>query len=372
MMKSISDIIDRNYGSVIIDLKKITLIPSPPFKEEKRISFLKNRLEALGYKDAEIDKVGNLRLTIKGKSPQILVFSAHVDTAFPKGTKLEIKEDKDTIACPGICDDAMGIAALLCLAGYIKENNIIPKNDTILLFNVGEEAPGNLRGIRHFFDSTPKDRIKAHICIEGHMSGRLTKKVVGSHRTDITLRGKGGHSWRDSDTPNTIVKASALIQHLASMNLPKDPKTTLNIGTIKGGTSVNSIPEEVTFSLEIRSLDQDIIETLKDDIASLISGMRKSGLAIETAILDERPAGEMKERWLIDLIKDIHTDLGIKTIDDIGSTDSNYPVSLGLPSVTIGITDAKGTHSKDEYLYKAPIRTGIKQLVMIFHALQEI
>lgn len=371
-MNNITDFIEKNFDNMIRDIKKVTLIPSPTNKEQKRIAYLKKYTEKLGYKDVEVDKVGNLRVTLKGKSSKLVVFSAHTDTVFKEDTQLKIKEDEKTIACPGICDNSTGIIAIQYLMRYIKEKNITPKNDIIFLFNVCEEGAGNLRGIRYFFDNLSHDKIKAHICVEGHMIGRLTRKVVGSHRRCMTIRGKGGHSWRDSGNTNTIIIASELIKKFVAIDLPNNPKTTLNIGRISGGTSVNSIPEESVFTLEIRSLDQKIITDTVKSIDLILSSMKKQDYTIESELFGDRPCGETKAEWLIDTIKKIHNHLSINTINDFGSTDSNYPISLGIPSITIGITDAKNTHSKDEYMEKAPIKKGIEQLIMIFNEIQDV
>ena len=366
-MNDAHDFTDRYYDNIISDLKKVTLVASPPFKESRRISYLKKYLNNLGYNDTEIDKEGNLKATLKGKNPKILVFSAHVDTVFPKETQLKIKENKQTIACPGICDNSLGVTALLYLMRYVKENKIIPKYNVIFLFNVGEEGAGNLRGIRHFFDNQKRENIKAHICIEGRNIGRLTKEVVGSHRKNIKITAQGGHSWRDFGNTNAIVVAAEIINKLAAIKLQKEPKTTLNIGTIKGGHSVNSIPSKAEFGVDIRSTDKAKITSVTRKMDGIIKSMTKNNCKIESYLIGERPCGEMKDKWLVNKIKEVHDDLEIKTIDDIGSTDSSYPISLCIPSVTIGITEAKKTHSLDEYLFKSPVRKGIEQLILIYN-----
>lgn len=188
----------------------------------------------------------------------------------------------------------------------------------------------------------------------------------------MKVLGEGGHSFRDFGNTNAIVVAAGLIHELSQINLPKNPKTTLNIGTISGGTSVNSIPEEAEFTLEIRSSKRENLEAVRLKADSIISSMKKQGHDITSEIIDERPCAETKDKTLEDIIRKVHGRLLIKTIDDTGSTDSNYPSSLGIPSITIGITEAYNTHSKDEYLEKAPIKKGVEQLIMIFEELQEV
>ncbi len=366
------DFVDKHYADIISDIKTITVVPSPPFHEEKRIRYLQKFLKNQGYSDAKIDKIGNLRVNLNGKKQETIIFSAHADTVFPEGTELKIKEDKKTISCPGICDNTTGTVALLYLLRYIKENNIKPLYNTIFLFNVGEETPGNLRGIRHFFNSVRKDKIRAHICVEGHILGRLTTRFTGSERRIVKVRGEGGHSFRDFGNTNAIVAAAELIHEFSQMYLPKNPKTTLNIGTISGGTSVNSIPEQAEFTLEIRSSKKANLEAVRRKVDRAINSMKKQGYLIESNIIDERPCAETTDKNLEKTIRKIHRQLRITTIDDIGSTDSNYPSSIGIPGVTIGITKAYNTHSKDEYLEKAPIKKGLEQLILIFEELQEV
>ncbi len=368
-MDKIYNFVEKYYEDIINDIKKVALVASPPFAEGKRIMYLKQYVKMIGYRTIEIDNEGNLRVMLKGKSSGLLVFSAHVDTVFPKGTRLEIKESEQCIWCPGICDNSTGVVAALYLMRYIKENNIIPKTDVMFLFNVGEEGLGNLRGIRYFFDNIEQDRIIAHICIEGHTIGRLTRKVVGSYRSKVMVMGQGGHSYRDFGNTNAIVVAAELIGRFAAIKLSKEPKTTLNIGTIRGGECVNAIPAQAEFSVEIRSPDPRGLASVKKSCDDIIASMTGEGCKIESEVMGERPCGEMKEKWLISKIQKVHKLLDIKTIDDAGSTDSNYPISLGLVSVTIGVTEGKRTHSVDEYLLKGPVRKGVEQVIRVFSEL---
>lgn len=370
-MDNIRNFLDKYYDDILYDIKRITLIAAPSFKENNRIMFLKEYLGKFGYNNAEIDKEGNLKVALMGKDQRALIFSAHVDTIFSTETELKIKEDKGTIACPGICDNSTGIVALLYLMKYLKEKGITPANSVIFLFNVGEEGLGNLRGIRYFFDTTELKNITAHICIEGHQIGRLTKIVVGSHRLNIRVITQGGHSWRDFGNNNAIVIAAELIDRIMAIKLPKYPKTTLNIGIIKGGESVNSIPATTELSVEIRSINQTVLKNVTLELNNVIEYMIKKGHKLEANLLGDRPCGIMKHEWLVSKIRNVHKRLNIKTIEDIGSTDSNYPISLGLPSLTIGITEANNTHSIEERLVKEPIRKGLEQLILIFHELEQ-
>ncbi len=366
-MKEPKIFVEKNYKNIIKDLKTIALIAAPPFKEKRRISYIKDYLIRKGFCGINIDKEGNLFLGLNKEKSRTILFSAHVDTVFPESTELKIKEDKNKIFCPGICDNSMGIISLLYLLKYIKENKIQLKKNIIFLFNVGEEGLGNLRGIKYFIDHLKKHNIRAHIVVEGYKLGRLTTRVAGSHRVKIIVTTRGGHSWRDYGRANAIVLATRIIQEISSLEFLDSPKTTFNVGTINGGRSINSIPDYCEFSLEFRSTSQKELDAKKRELKAILSNIRDA--KISTEVLGDRPTGKMNSYKLIRLIKEIHKKLNIKTIEDIGSTDSNYPISKGLPSLTIGITNAKHIHSQKEFLYKRPIKKGIEQLIHIFNSL---
>ncbi len=368
-MSNIDAFLLAEFEGLIEDIKRIALIPSPPFKEKQKIDFLKRLVEKIGFRDCRIDGEGNLVVAELGVKPETVIFSAHTDTVFTEDTKLEIVEQGNELRCPGICDNSTGIAALLFLMKYIETQRLKSQYKTIFLFNVGEEELGNLRGIRYFFDHTDRALVKAHICIEGGGIGRLVTKAVGSNRRRTVIKGPGGHSWKDHGRPNSIVIAAELILKMLDVKLPKEPKTTLNIGTIHGGTSINSIPSETEFTVEVRGLEDKVISEVISEIDKIIRRHNIADIVITAEVLGNRPAGEMKDNALIQIVRQVHRDLQIETFDDAASTDSNYPISLGIPSLTIGITSARNTHSLGESLEAGPIEKGVRQLIHIFECL---
>ncbi len=368
IMHTIKNFINNNYHLFLETLKQITLTPSPPFQEEKRIFFLQELTTELGY-ESEIDPEGNLMINIKGNSDEHVIYSAHADTVFSEDTPLKIIEHEDTLLCPGICDNSLGNTALLYLMKFIKENNLSLKQNTTFLFNVGEEGLGNLRGIKYYFDHLNQQKVKAHIVIEGHELGRLTTTTVGSHRRRIKITTQGGHSWRDYGKANAIILAAQIIGDISQLEYPTEPKTTYNIGTIRGGDTINSIAQQAEFTFEIRFLEQDTGKNIIEKLNQLLQSYNNDEVAIQSETLGDRPCGAMTDQKLINLVKEIHQQLQITTLDDIGSTDSNYPISLGLPSLTIGISDACKTHSLNECLMIKPIEKGLRQLLIIFEKL---
>lgn len=367
-MSNANDFMDKEFYNLVNDIKKIALIPSPTFHEEKKRDYLLKCISEMRC-NSTVDEAGNIIVALEGKSPKTIIYSAHMDTVFSENIKLELKEKDGKIFCPSICDNSTGLGSMICLMKYALENKISLNYNTIFLFNVCEEELGNLKGIRYFFDNFDKTKVHAHICIEGHQIGRLTKKVVGSHRRRITITCEGGHSWRDFGKPNAIQIAANLIIILSKMELLRESKTTFNIGTITGGTTVNAIPSSAEFTFEIRALQADILTRCVLEIDNCLTQLNIPDAKISSEILGERPCGEMTDSRIVEIIKAIHNKLGIETVEDSGSTDSNYPISLGLRSVTIGITEAEKTHSIDEFLVVEPIKKGTQQLIEVFEAL---
>ena len=359
---------EEQLKKVVDETVEIARVASPPFKEAKRIRFLQQKLNSLGvYSD--IDDEGNLVSKLPGKSSGQIVFSAHADTVFAEDTALKIQKKNNSLYGPGVADNSVGLASLIALIRHLKQINYRPRNTLVFLFNVGEEETGNLRGIRHFFDNF-KGELFAHICIEGHNLGRITHQMVGSHRASVKVITEGGHSWRDFGKPSAVHVAAQIINHLLHIPLTQNPRSTMNVGSIKGGTTVNAIAEEAEFTFEIRSADSNVLSTLKKQMYSILDKfMREKGVNLQVTLLGDRPSGSLKDTELVNIVKSVHEQLGIKSLEDLGSTDSNYPVSLGLPSLTIGITMAENTHSMKESLEIQPIRQGLAQLFLLCQAL---
>lgn len=361
--------LDDRYNDLIEDIKTICTIPSPTFHESGKMEFLRCYLKNLGFNHLDTDEAGNLIVRIPGKTGRVVVYSAHIDTVFPLGTDLHLTEREGILSCPSVCDNSTGIAALLHLIRYIRQAETPLETGAVFLFNVCEEELGNLKGIRCFFDHFDTTTLKAHICVEGHQLGRMTTRAVGSYRVRITIVGEGGHSWRDYGKPNAIGVAAAIINRLGGIELPKEPRTTMNFGTITGGTTVNTIAAQAEFTYEIRTLDHAVLNTCIEQVERITDSFSMQGITIKCEVLGVRPSGEMLHRELLDTISGILKKLAIEPIVEPGSTDANYPISLGLPSITIGITDGQKTHSLKESIDTKPLRTGILQLSELFFVL---
>ncbi|MDB5580406.1 MAG: peptidase, partial [Bradyrhizobium sp.] len=237
----------------LAEQKRITEIPAPPFKEKVRAEYYLKRFQELGLKDASIDSEGNVIALRKGSGggrPKLVV-SAHLDTVFPEGTDVSVKEKDGAILAPGIGDDSRGLAALLALLKSINANELATVGDVMFVGTVGEEELGNLRGVKALFrDHTDID---GFISIDGLGISRVVNQATGSHRFEMIFRGPGGHSFQEFGLPSAIHAMGRAIAKISELQTPSDPKTTFTVGTVVGGTSVNAIAAEARMAVDMRS-----------------------------------------------------------------------------------------------------------------------
>src|SRR5581483_10848970 len=243
---------------------ELARIPAPPFGEQARSEWLLERFLETGLRDVSSDEVGNVFGVHPGVGGRFVTVSAHMDTVFPAGTPLNVRQQGTRLYGPGVSDNGAGLAALLAVAGAVCETRI--KHDAPLLFiaNVGEEGEGDLRGMRHIFsDRRWVDAIAYNLVLDGAGTDTIVAEALGSRRFEVIVRGPGGHSWSDFGAPNPIVVLARAIEAFTRMPVPTTPKTTFNIGVIRGGTSVNSIPESASMRVDIRSTSGSEIERLE-------------------------------------------------------------------------------------------------------------
>jgi acetylornithine deacetylase/succinyl-diaminopimelate desuccinylase-like protein len=320
-------------------------IPAPPFHEAARAAWFRDRFAELGLHNPHIDAEGNALAELSsGPSAlnpgRLILLSAHLDTVFPAGTDCTPHEDGPRIHCPGASDNGAGLTALLALAAALTHAKLAPPCTILFAANVGEEGEGNLRGIRHLFQHSPyKGCIHSAIALEGSGNSTVVDRALGSRRLRVTVSGPGGHSWADAGRPNPILALAAALVAISKLRLPSNPRTTLNCGTIAGGTSVNSIPESATADLDLRStsaLELDRIEL------AVLSTLTKSieavdGLQFNAIRIGDRAAGALAANSaLFTSLRAVDRHLGLATDSRIGSTDANLPLSLGVPALAIG------------------------------------
>lgn len=366
MEKKIKEYAKRNEKETIELLKTLAKIPAPSGKEEKRARFCKEWLEVQGAKGVYIDSALNVIYPVCIEiDEKIDVYAAHMDVVFPDEQELPLVEGENRIYCPGIGDDTSCLASLLMAGKYIAQNidSLNLKRGVLLVCDSGEEGLGNLKGIREICNTFGK-----HInsfCTFDSVYDKMVDRAVGSVRYEITIRTKGGHSFNDFGRENAIVQMAELIGDLTKITLPTKGITTYNIGTIEGGTSVNTIAQQAKILYEFRSDIYENLEYMESEVEKLIKKMCEDGLNVDSIIIGKRPCGKMvdeeKQKNLVQEASDIvESIIGRAPQRDIGSTDCNIPLSLGIPSVCIGCYLGKGQHTREEYIEKEGINVGVE------------
>jgi tripeptide aminopeptidase len=358
-IKSAVDASRRNEPAILDEQVRLCEIEAPPFKEQKRAAALKAVFEGLGLKNVRIDTAGNVLGERPGTAPRPhLVFSAHLDTVFPEGTNVKTTRIGAVLKGPGIADDCRGLAVLVGVIRAMNEAAVQTPGSITFVGTVGEEGLGDLRGVKHLFERELKGRIDRFVSVDGSGMG-ITHTAVGSRRYRVTYKGPGGHSYGAFGLANPIHALGRAIAKISELRVPTEPKTTFNVGRIGGGTSVNSIPFEAWLELDLRSADKAALTAL--DAAALRAfeqalaeenerwGQRGQ-LTLDCRLVGDRPAGQVPSSApIIAAAVSVTKALGLTPTLDEGSTDSNVPINLGIPAVTIdGGGSSRGTHSLDE------------------------
>ncbi len=368
-----------NAPSVFDEQKRITEIPAPPFKEAERARYLLARFHGLGLADAYIDAEGNvigLRKGI-GKGPR-LVLSAHLDTVFPEGTDVTVKEREGRFYAPGIADDALGLATLLAVLGSMQAQHMQTIGDVIFVATVGEEELGNLRGVKALFRDLKG--IDGFISIDGVALTRIVNQGTGSHRYEFVFKGPGGHSFNAFGTPSAIHAMGRAIARIGDLETPADPKTTFTVGTVRGGTSVNAIAGEARMAVDMRSNSNAELARLEDKVMAAVQQAvtdenrrwKSAAIHVESTLIGDRPAGETpRQSPLAEAARRAAQLMAFKDPEFAGaSTDANLAMSLGIPAVTVGGGgEGGGTHSLDEWYKPTEAARGRQSVLLLVLAL---
>ena len=247
-------------------------IPAPPFKEQARAEEFRRRLVALGYANARIDAEGNVIAELGNGQGRTVMIAGHLDTVFPEGTDVRTTRTGEKVAGPGIGDDCRGLATVLTLARVLREQRITPQGRLLLVGNVGEEGPGNLRGVRHLFTKEFAGRIDYFVSVDGAGGGAITSRAVGSHRYTVSFEGPGGHSYGAFGMANPMHAMGRAIANIAELQVPVRPKTTFNVGIVRGGTSVNTITPLAQMEVDMRSESAEELARIDAAIRARASG----------------------------------------------------------------------------------------------------
>lgn len=370
---------ETNADAITEEQVRICSVPASPFGEQQRAEYLSRKFSEIGLTEVEIDDEGNCLGLLKGSSQTpLLVVSAHLDTVFSKDTDFTVTRRNEKLFAPGIADDGCGLAAVIALAQEIQNEQIPIEGSILFVGTVGEEGEGNLRGVRHLFTKGRwATQIAAFLSFDGPGLDRVTNRALGSHRYRVEITGPGGHSWGDFGLPNPVHAIGRAISRLAVYPAPKEPRTTFNVGRIEGGTSVNSIPSQASIEVDLRStaerelqrLDAFFRRAMREAVDEENSTRRVGDppLNLKVDLIGERPTGETRaDSPIVEIALEATRALGVWPRLDQSSTDSNLPISLGIPAITLGAGGNSGSsHSLDEWYDPRERDLGLKRGLLV-------
>lgn len=369
-LQRIRDVAERHLQTVLDRTIAIAQVAAPTNDELDRSAYVASLARDLGIAEVTTDQIGDVVARIPGTNrAKAILIAAHLDTVFPRTTPISVVQTRGRVSAPGIGDNSLGIASALTIVDVMRELDETPAVDVLITGNVGEEGLGNLRGMRAVMDAHPE--IGAVVAVEGHNLGRVTHVAVGSRRLRVKVTGPGGHSWGDFGNASAISGAAEIIHELSKVPLPATPKTTLNVGTIKGGISINTIAPDASFDVDMRSIEDFALRRLAERAERVIRAPRPN-LSVEIETIGERPAGFVSpESPIVRRAVHILDALGVQPAGDASSTDANIPISRDIPAICVGLTTGGNVHREDEFIETGPIAVGLAQLVELTLSLAE-
>ena len=357
--------LDRDHGRMVDEIVTLNEIPAPPFMEEARGAAFLDRLRAVGLAEVERDAVGNVMGLWKGDGTgPLIVLAAHLDTVFPEGTDVKVRRDGTRLAAPGIGDDTRSLAVLLAIIRAMDRAGIQTRSDILFVGDVGEEGLGDLRGVKYLFQKGKyRDRIAIFISMDGAGHGNdIVHGAVGSKRYRIKFKGPGGHSFGAFGLVSPAFAMGNAMHKFSKITVPSSPKTTFNVGVVGGGTSVNSIPFESWMDVDMRSKDPVALLSLEQEFLALVQeaaneenaarSTARGGIDVDIKVIGDRPSGQTpRDSNLVLTAAAAVQSVGMTPRFSFSSTDSNLPISMGIPAITI---DSGGTggraHALDEWI----------------------
>ena len=365
MQQDFSVFIEQNTAELYALIADLCRIPAPSHQEDARAAFCRDYLVAAGAKGVFIDDVKNVIFPLCAEGSNALtVFAAHTDTVFPDTEPMPFSDDGEYLRSPGVGDDTTSLAVLLMLAKYHIVNGIKPRDGILFVANSCEEGLGNLLGVRRLME-TYRGRVKQFVTFDSKIS-ILNDRCVGSHRYRVVVRTEGGHSYSAFGNKNAIAELAAIARAIYALNVPakENTRTTYNVGTISGGTSVNTIAQYAEMLCEYRSDDEECLAVMEKEFGRIFSEAKKDDVAVEVERIAERPTAKgVNEQDLARLIdtaaKSILAVTGVAPRTSSASTDCNIPLSLGIPAVCVGVYEGDGLHTREEWVKKASVPVGL-------------
>jgi len=374
MEQNIRSFVKQNFDQMLKIHKELCLIPAPSHHEEQRAEYCKKMLESFGAKGVYTDSALNVIFPLNcSESNEITVFVAHTDTVFPDREPMPYHDDGEKIYCPGAADDTASVAVLLMAAKFFLENNIEVPNGIMFVCNSCEEGLGNLKGTRQLFKDY-EGRIAQFISIDGVLTG-IADECVGSHRYEVEVLTEGGHSFGKFGNTNAIAELAKIVTEIYKTEVPKlgNSRTTYNVGTIEGGTSVNTIAQSAKMLCEYRSDNKECLAIMEEHFKRIFDKAKSDKVTLIINKVGDRPCSNI-DREKIEKLKEIVVPINEEIIGKSvsfrsSSTDCNIPLSLGIPALTIGANLHQGVHTREEWVDKASFGPGLEFVIKTAMAL---
>jgi len=359
------DFISKDHDRFVREIIQITEIDAPPFKEEKRAKAFAEMMRQSGLTDVVIDAEGNAIGRRKGTGTgPLIAIAAHLDTVFPEGTNVKVRREGTKLYAPGVGDDARGLAVLLAIIRAMDTAQIQTASDILFIGNVGEEGAGDLRGMRYLFQKGPyRNQIRMFISLDPYGVGNdVTVGAIGSKRFKVVFKGPGGHSFGSFGLVSPALAMGNAIAKLSRMQVPSRPRTTFNVGVLGGGTSVNSIPAESWMDVDIRSETRDELDKAVDNFTRLMReavdeenrarSTSQGRVEVDVQLIGDRPFGQTSiSAPIVQTAASVIQGFGLTTVYGMSSTDSNIPMSMGIPAITLESGGTGGrNHTLDEWI----------------------
>lgn len=362
----------RSEGILADEVIRITEIPAPTFHEERRAAYVADRLSSLGLSDVAVAQDGNVYGRLggtEGSTRAALAVYAHLDTVFSRDVSVAVSRREGRLYAPGVGDNSAGLAGLICALQAMRETGTQPHRPIWIVATVGEEGLGNLRGAAAATQRLG-DQVDAIVAIEGSFFGRVSHTAVGSRRLRVRVHADGGHSWHDFGRPSAVHALVRAAAEIAALHVPSEPRTTFNIGEIRGGTGVNVIAECAEMILDMRSVSPSALDELDRRVHRILEGVRRYGAAARVEIVGDRPAGSIPiSHPLVQTCSAVLAHLGAVPQYAAASTDANAALGRGIPAVTLGVTRGGGAHTLGEWIEVAPMVRGVQQIILMLCAL---
>ncbi len=364
---------EEYYNLTLKLTEELCKIPAPSGLEDKRAEYIKNYLHNLGYVNAYIDSAKNVIWDIKGNNDTYTLFMAHTDTVFSDLEPLPYIDDGELIKCPGVCDDTVCVAMILAFCKFLKDVGFKVEKSILFSANACEEGLGDLKGCKQIFKDFA-NKIDIMFTLDGGYN-HICNKSVGSHRYKVVCKTQGGHSYGAFGRTNAIEVLSNIVSKIYQIEVPKKDgtKTTYNVGTICGGTSVNTVAQSAEMLCEYRSDDNDCLVVMEEKFYQIFNQVKNDypDATITIELVGNRPGmGNVdkeklaKASQMVIEIQEKHSGSEVK--ESSGSTDCNIPHSLGIPAICVGVYKGAGVHTREEYLQKESVRIGLNILNDLF------